>query len=51
VIVKGRHARLADTLTAQACLDHDIPLITQDADFKRFAAVVGYACCPDLSPG
>ncbi|HVQ53432.1 MAG TPA: PIN domain-containing protein [Mycobacterium sp.] len=46
VIAKGRRARLADTLIAQACLDHDIPLITHDADFKRFAAVVGLRLLP-----
>jgi predicted nucleic acid-binding protein len=46
VIAKGRRARLADTLIAQACLDHDIPLITHNADFKRFAAVVGLRLLP-----
>ena len=46
VIAKGRRARLADTLIAQACLDHDVPLITNDADFKRFAAVVGLRLLP-----
>ena len=46
VIAKGRRARLADTLIAQACLDHDIPLVTHDADFKRFAAVVGLRLLP-----
>jgi len=46
VIAKGRRARLADTLIAQACLDHDLPLITHDADFKRFAAVVGLRLLP-----
>lgn len=46
VIAKGRRARLADTLIAQACLDHDVPLITNDADFKRFAAVVRLRLLP-----
>ena len=46
VIAKGRRARLADTLIAQACLDYDIPLITHDADFKRFAAIVGLRLLP-----
>ena len=46
VIAKGRRARLADTLIAQACLDHDLPLITHDADFKRLAAVVGLRILP-----
>lgn len=30
-------ARLADTLIAQSCLDHDVALITRDRDFRHFA--------------
>ncbi len=33
---KGRHKALADTLIAQACLDHEVPLVTRDADFRHF---------------
>lgn len=29
-------ARLADTLIAQSCIDHDLPLITYDDDFRNF---------------
>ncbi len=29
-------ARLADTLIAQSCLDHGVPLITRDSDFRHF---------------
>ncbi|HEX9984484.1 MAG TPA: PIN domain-containing protein [Thermoanaerobaculia bacterium] len=29
-------ANLADTLIAQSCIDHDIPLITYDRDFRHF---------------
>lgn len=29
-------ARLADTLVAQSCIDHRIPLITADDDFRHF---------------
>jgi len=36
VLAKGRKARLADTLIAQACLDSEVPLITRDLDFRRF---------------
>ena len=39
VIRKKRRARLADTLIAQSCLDHDLPLITRDRDFRAFALV------------
>jgi len=29
-------ARLADTLIAQSCIDHGVPLITRDSDFRHF---------------
>lgn len=29
-------ARLADTLIAQSCLDHGVPMITRDSDFRHF---------------
>jgi len=41
VLARGRRARLADTLIAQSCLDHDLPLITRDADFRHFATLAG----------
>ena len=31
-----RKAKLGDALIAQACLDHDAPLITYDGDFTNF---------------
>lgn len=34
-------ARLADTLIAQSCIDHDVPLITRDRDFRHFAEHCG----------
>lgn len=36
LLASGRKARLADTLVAQSCIDHDVPLITRDADFRHF---------------
>ncbi len=36
LVVAGRKAPLADSLIAQVCLDHDVPLITRDTDFKLF---------------
>ena len=36
VIRGGRKAPLADALIAQSCMDHDIPLITRDGDFRNF---------------
>jgi predicted nucleic acid-binding protein len=32
----GLKARIADTLIAQSCIDHDVPLITRDRDFRHF---------------
>ena len=34
-------ARLADTLIAQSCLDHEVPLITRDRDFRHFVQHAG----------
>jgi predicted nucleic acid-binding protein len=36
VIAEGRKAKLADTLIAQSCLDHNVPLISRDPDFRNF---------------
>lgn len=41
VISHKRRARLADSLIAQTCLDHDLALITRDLDFRAFAAFGG----------
>lgn len=41
VISKGLKARLADTLIAQSCLDHSVPLISRDSDFKHFVRIAG----------
>lgn len=35
----GLKAEVADCLIAQSCLDHDIPLITYDQDFRHFVRV------------
>jgi hypothetical protein len=41
MLVARRRARLADTLITQSCLDHDVPLITRDADYTAFARGAG----------
>jgi hypothetical protein len=41
LIAKKLKARLADTLVAQSCIDHKIPLITNDTDFRHFAKYCG----------
>jgi predicted nucleic acid-binding protein len=37
----GFVARLADTLIAQSCVDHGVPLLTRDKGFGRLARVGG----------
>lgn len=41
LIRRGLKARLADTLIAQSCLDHDVALVTRDRDFRNFAIHAG----------
>lgn len=36
VLARRLRARLADTLISQSCLDHGVPLITRDSDFRHF---------------
>jgi predicted nucleic acid-binding protein len=38
---KGLKAKLGDALIAQSCIDHDLPLITRDGDFRHFAKHCG----------
>lgn len=38
VLARGRKARLADSLIAQACLDHEVPLVMRDGDFRAFGS-------------
>ena len=38
VVLAGRRkARLGDSLIAQICVDHHVPLLTRDCDFRAFA--------------
>jgi predicted nucleic acid-binding protein len=48
LIAKGRRARLADALIAQCCLDCDLPLVTNDSDFKAFAQLAGLRLASSL---
>jgi predicted nucleic acid-binding protein len=41
VLAAGRKAKLADTLIAQSCLDHDVPLVSRDPDFRNFIEAGG----------
>jgi predicted nucleic acid-binding protein len=38
VIARRHKARLADALIAQTCIDHNVPLITRDQDFRHFVS-------------
>jgi predicted nucleic acid-binding protein len=38
---RGLKARLADTLIAQSCLDHQVALLTRDRAFRNFATHAG----------
>ena len=41
VLSKNRKVRLGDALIAQTCVDHDIPLLTRDRDFRAFVDAAG----------
>jgi predicted nucleic acid-binding protein len=38
---KGLKANLGDALISQSCIDHGVPLITRDGDFRHFAKHCG----------
>ena len=38
IITAGKKAKVADALIAQSCLDHEVPLLTNDRDFRHFTA-------------
>jgi predicted nucleic acid-binding protein len=41
LLAKKLKTRLADALIAQSCIDHDVPLITRDSDFRHFEKYAG----------
>ena len=41
LLARKQRARLADTLIAQSCIDHDVRLVTRDTDFRHFARLGG----------
>jgi len=47
VLRSKRRAPLADALIAQSCVDHEVALVTRDADFEPFARVGGLRLLSD----
>ena len=45
-LARKRKATLADVLIAQACLDHDVELVTRDHDFSALAITAGLRLIP-----
>ncbi len=41
LLARSLAAKVPDTLIAQSCIDHDVALITRDADFRHFAKHCG----------
>jgi predicted nucleic acid-binding protein len=41
LIRKKLKARVADAIIAQSCIDHAIPLLTRDHDFRHYATLCG----------
>lgn len=41
LLSRGLKPKIADTLIAQSCMDHDVALITRDGDFRAFAKHCG----------
>ena len=37
ILAKRHKARIADALIAQSCLDHDVPLVSRDRNFRHFS--------------
>ena len=46
LLAKGHKARLADTLIAQSCIDHEAGLIAIDGDFRHFVKYGGLRLLP-----
>lgn len=41
VLALGFKAHLGDALIAQSCIDHDVPLLTTDTDFRHYVKAGG----------
>lgn len=36
VLAAGHKSKIADSLIAQSCIDHEVPLVTHDRDFRHY---------------
>lgn len=41
ILSSGLRAKIADSLIAQSCIDHNVPLIARDSDFRHFVRTGG----------
>ena len=41
LLARKLRAPMADTLICQSCLDHNVPLLTRDTDFRHFVQHAG----------
>jgi len=41
ILQQGFKAKIADAFIAQSCIDHDVPLITRDKDFRHYVKHCG----------
>lgn len=46
LIRRGQKAPLADSLIAQTCIDHGVPLVSRDTDFRHFVRHGGLRLLP-----
>lgn len=46
ILRAGLKSRLPDVLIAQSCIDHHMPLITRDLDFRHYVRVGGLKKMP-----
>jgi len=46
LIRRGQRAPLADSLIAQVCIDHGVPLVSRDGDFRNFVRHGGLRLLP-----
>lgn len=46
ILRKGKKARTLDTFIAIYCVDHEMPLVTRDVDYRHFVELLGLSLLP-----